>query len=252
MARAAVQRRLNWLRARVLDNRMETPRVHRLVLDVPGWSGHLPGQHVDVRLTGEDGYVAERSYSLASPPEVPQLHLLVERLDDGEVSPYLTDEVRSDDVFELRGPIGGYFVWSVSADRTDRDTARRPVQLVAGGAGVSPFVAMLDHHRRLDSPTRMQLLYSARCEQEVLARDVLGPETTITLTREAPAGWRGETGRIDAGMLQRRTFGPAERPRTFVCGPTVFAEAMATTLVDLGHDPSAIRIERFGSTGEPS
>jgi len=236
----------------VLDNRAETPRVHRLVLDVPGWSGHLPGQHVDVRLTGEDGYVAERSYSLASPPEVPRLHLLVERLDDGEVSPYLTDEVRPDDVFELRGPIGGWFVWSVSADRTDRETARRPVQLVAGGAGVSPFVAMLDHHRRLDSPTRMQLLYSVRTEEEVLGRDVLGPETTVTLTRQAPDGWRGETGRIDDAMLRRRTIAPEERPRTFVCGPTVFAEAVASTLVGIGHDPSTIRIERFGSSGESS
>ena len=226
--------------------------MHRLVLDVPGWSGHFPGQHVDVRLTGEDGYVAERSYSLASPPAVPQLHLLVERLDDGEVSPYLTDELRRDDVFELRGPIGGYFVWSVAADRTDRDAAQRPVQLVAGGAGVSPFVAMLAHHRRLDSSTRVQLLYSARTEDDLLARDVLGPETTVTLTREAPAGWRGETGRIDADMLSRRALPPAARPRVFVCGPTVFAEAMATTLVDLGHDPSSIRIERLGSSGGPS
>ncbi len=251
MARTAVQRRLTWLRARVLDNRAETRRVHRLVLDVPGWSGHLPGQHVDVRLTAEDGYTAQRSYSLASPPEVSELHLLVERLNDGEVSPYLTDEVRLDDVFELRGPIGGYFVWSVAADRADPEAAQRPVQLVAGGAGVSPFVAMLDHHRRLDSPTRMQLLYSARTEDDLLARDVLGPETTVTLTRGAPAGWRGETGRIDADMLRRHTVAPAERPRLFVCGPTLFAEATATALVDLGHDPSAIRIERFGSSGEP-
>src|SRR3712207_2551913 len=252
MARAAVQRRLTWLRARVLGNRAETSRVHRLVLDVPGWPGHLPGQHVDVRLTAEDGYTAQRSYSIASPPEVPQLHLLVERLHDGEVSPYLTDEVRVSDLFEPRGPIGGYFVWSAAADRADRDAAHRPVQLVAGGTGVSPFLAMLDHHRRLDSPTRMQLLYSARTHDDVLARDLLGPETTVTLTRGAPAGWQGETGRIDADMLVRRTFPPAERPRTFVCGPTVFAEAIATTLVDLGHDPSAIRIERFGSSGESS
>jgi ferredoxin-NADP reductase len=251
MARTAVQRRLTWLRARVSDNRAETPRVHRLVLDVPDWSGHLPGQHVDVRLTGEDGYTAQRSYSLASPPDVPQLHLLVERLDDGEVSPYLTDEVRPGDLFELRGPIGGYFVWSVAADRADGDMAQRPVQLVAGGAGVSPFLAMLDHHRRLESSTPMRLLYSARAEDDLLGSDVLGPETTVTLTRQAPAGWQGETGRIDADMLVRRAFAPAERPRTFVCGPTVFAESTATTLVDLGHDPSSIRIERFGSTGEP-
>ena len=134
--------------------------MHRLVLDVPDWPGHLPGQHVDVRLTGEDGYVAERSYSLASPPEVPQLHLLVERLDDGEVSPYLTDELRPGDLLELRGPIGGYFVWSVTTD--DAATARRPVQLVAGGSGVAPFLAMLDHHRRRASSTPMRLLVLRR------------------------------------------------------------------------------------------
>ena len=126
------------------------------------------------------------------------------------------------------------------------------MQLVAGGVGVSPFLAMLDHHHRLKSPTSVQLLYSARTEGDLLARDLLGPETTITLTREAPAGWQGETGRVDADMLVRRTFAPAERPRIFVCGPTNFAEVMATALVDLGHDPSSIRIERFGNSGEPS
>jgi ferredoxin-NADP reductase len=256
MARAAVQRRLSWLRARVLDNRPETARVHRLVLDVPGWPGHLPGQHVDIRLTAEDGYTAQRGYSLASPPEVAELHLLVERLDDGEVSPYLTDELRPDDLLELRGPIGGYFVWSAeddaAADRADADAARRPVQLVAGGSGVAPFVAMIDHHRRHGSSTPMRLLYSAQNEEDLLARDVLGPETTVTLTRKAPTDWHAETGRIDAAMLVRRTFAPAERPRVFVCGNTLFAESVATTLVDLGHVPSSIRIERFGTSGEPS
>jgi ferredoxin-NADP reductase len=252
VARAAVQRRLTWRRARVVDNRPETHRVHRLVLDVDGWPGHLPGQHVDIRLTGEDGYVAERSYSLASPPDVPELHLLVERLDGGEVSPYLTDEVRADDVFELRGPIGGWFVWSAAADRADEEEARRPVQLVAGGSGAAPFVAMLDHHRRQGSATRMQLLYSSRTEDDLVGRDVLGDATTVTLTRTPPPGWTGETGRIDAAMLARRTIPPAERPRIFVCGPTVFAESMGTLLVDAGHDPSSIRIERFGDSGDPS
>jgi ferredoxin-NADP reductase len=249
MARAAVQRRLTWLRATVRDNRPETARVHRLVLDVPGWPGHLPGQHVDVRLTADDGYTAQRGYSLASPPEVPQLHLLVERLDGGEVSPYLTDEVRAEDLLELRGPIGGYFVWSDAADRADPEAARRPVQLVAGGSGVAPFVAMLDHHSRVGSTTPMRLLYSAPTEDDLLARDILGPETTVTLTRTPPAAWRGETGRIDAAMLARRTFAPAARPRVFVCGNTMFAEFVSTTLVDLGHDPSCIRIERFGNSG---
>lgn len=235
-------------------NRPETRRVHRLVLDVPDWPGHLPGQHVDVRLTAEDGYTAQRGYSLASPPEVPELHLLVERLDDGEVSPYLTDELRPDDVLELRGPIGGYFVWSDRDDEAaDRDGAeQRPVQLIAGGSGVAPFLAMLDHHHRSGSATRMRLLYSARTGDDVLGRGVLGPATTVTLTRAAPAGWPGETGRVDAAMLARRTFAPAAEPRIFVCGNTAFAELVATTLVELGHDPSGIRIERFGNSGDPS
>jgi ferredoxin-NADP reductase len=252
MARAAVQRRLTWRSAVVLDNRAETPRVHRLVLDVPDWPGHLPGQHVVVRLTAEDGYVAQRSYSLASPPDVPELHLAVERLDGGEVSPYLTDEVRRDDVLELRGPIGGYFVWSAAADRADGEHGRRPVQLVAGGSGVAPFLAMVDHHRRRDSSTALRLLYSTRTPADVLGRDVLGVETTVTLTREAPADWRGETGRIDADMLARCTFPAADRPRIFVCGSTPFVESVAATLIDLSHDPSLIRLERYGNSGEAS
>ena len=222
--------------------------MHRLVLDVPGWPGHLPGQHLVVRLTAEDGYTAQRSYSLASPPEVPQLHLLVERLDDGEVSPYLTEEVRPDDLLELRGPVGGYFVWSA----TTGQESGRPVQLVAGGSGVAPFVAMVDHHRRTGSATGMRLLYSSKTAADVLGRDVLGAETTITLTREVPPGWRGETGRIDRAMLRRCTFPPAGRPRIFVCGATAFVESVAAHLVDLGHDPSVIRLERYGNSGEPS
>jgi ferredoxin-NADP reductase len=252
VARAAVQRRLTWLPARLVENRVENPRVHRLVFDVPGWTGHLPGQHVDIRLTAEDGYQAERSYSIASPPEVPQLHLLVERLPDGEVSSYLTGDLQLGDLIELRGPIGGYFVWSAAADGADPDQGRRPVQLVAGGTGVAPFAAMIDHHRRVGSPTPVRLLYSARTEAEILARDVLGAETTVTLTRGAPSGWPGETGRIDAAMLGRRAVPPRDRPRVYVCGPTFFAESVATTLVDIGHDPSAVRIERFGAAGEPT
>ncbi len=234
----------------MLENRAETPRVHRLVLDVPGWPGHLAGQHVVVRLTADDGYSAQRSYSLASPPEEPRLHLLVERLDDGEVSPYLTDEVRRDDVLELRGPIGGYFVWSATADRADAERGRRPVQLVGGGSGVAPFLAMVDHHRRAGAATALRLLYSARTQADVLGRDLLGAETTVTLTRGSPDGWRGETGRIDRDMLRRCTFPPEERPRIFVCGSTAFVESVAGALVDLGHDASGIRLERYGNSGE--
>jgi ferredoxin-NADP reductase len=252
MARAAVQRRLTWRSATILDNRPETPRVHRLVLDVPGWPGHLPGQHVVVRLTAEDGYVAQRSYSLASPPDVAELHLTVERLDGGEVSPYLTEEVRRDDVLELRGPIGGYFVWSAAADRADAELGLRPVQLVAGGSGVAPFLAMVDHHRRQDSSTALRLLYSTRASTDVIGRDVLGAETTVTLTREVPVDWRGETGRVDSDMLERCTFPVADRPRIFVCGSTPFVESVAATLIGIGHDPSWIRLERYGNSGEAS
>ena len=249
MARAAVQRRLTWRGATVLDNRVETPRIHRLVLDVPGWPGHLPGQHVVVRLTAEDGYVAQRSYSLASPPELPELHLTVERLDGGEVSPYLTDEVRRDDILELRGPIGGYFVWSAAADRADAE--QRPVQLVAGGSGVAPFLAMVEHHQRQESSTPLRLLYSTRTAADVIGREVLGEETTVALTREHPPDWPGVTGRIDRDILARYAFPPAERPRVFVCGSTPFVEFVAATLIDLGHDPSAIRLERYGNSEEP-
>ena len=247
MAGTALQRRLTWLQATVLDSSAETPWVRRLVLDVPGWSGHLPGQHVDLRLTAEDGYSAERSYSIASAPEDPRLHLLVERIDDGEVSPYLTGELRPGDLLELRGPIGGYFVWSASADRERGES--RPVQMVAGGAGVAPFLAMLDHARSVGVDTPVRLLYSARTPAHVLGSDALGASATITLTREAPPGWTGPTGRIDEAMLAARTFAPTTRPRTFVCGPTYFVEDVATALVGLGHDPSWIRLERFGGLG---
>jgi ferredoxin-NADP reductase len=253
MARAAVQRRLTWLRATVLENRPETARVHRLLLDVPGWPGHLPGQHVDLRLTAEDGYTAQRSYSLASAPEDPRLHLLVERAEGGEVSPYLTDELRPGDQLELRGPIGGYFVWSSAVDRGGgRPEGHRPVQLVAGGVGVAPFLAMLDHHRRTGGDTAVRLLYSARTLEDVLARDVLGSWTTVTLTRGAPAEWRGLRGRIDRRVLETHAFAPTTRPRVFACGPTAFVETVATALVDLGHDPPSIRLERFGGSGDRS
>jgi len=249
MARAAIQRRLIWRTGEVLENRAETPRVHRLVLDVPDWPGHLPGQHVVVRLTAEDGYTAQRSYSLASPPDVPQLHLAVERLDGGEVSPYLTAELRRGDQLELRGPIGGYFVWSDGADRADAE--QRPVQLVAGGSGVAPFLAMVEHHQRQESSTPLRLLYSTRTAADVIGREVLGEETTVALTREHPPGWPGVTGRIDRDVLARYAFPPAERPRVFVCGSTPFVEFVAATLIDLGHDPSAIRLERYGNSEEP-
>jgi ferredoxin-NADP reductase len=252
MARTAIRRRLTWRLATVAANTAEARAVHRLSLQIDDWDGHLPGQHVDVRLTAPDGYQAQRSYSIASAPESPTVDLVVQRLDDGEVSPYLTDGLQAGDQLELRGPIGGYFVWSAAADRADAELGLRPVQLVAGGSGVAPFLAMVDHHRRQDSSTALRLLYSTRASTDVLGRDVLGAETTVTLTREVPADWRGETGRVDSDMLERCTFPVADRPRIFVCGSTPFVESVAATLIDIGHDPSWIRLERYGNSGEAS
>jgi ferredoxin-NADP reductase len=227
----------------VTDTVTETPRVRTLVLDVPGWTGHRAGQHVDVRLTAEGGYQAERSYSLASAPgESPAL--TVERLDDGEVSPYLVDEVVRGDRFELRGPIGGYFVW-------DHDGSAEPLFLVAGGSGVVPLMAMLRHRRAVGSTVPAKLLYSSRTLEDVIYRDELdslGAEVVQTLTREQPPGWTGYGRRVDVDMLREVSYPPEESPRVFVCGPTNFVEAVAEGLVALGHRPGRIRTERFGGT----
>ena len=227
----------------VTETVTETPRVRTLVLDVPGWTGHRAGQHVDVRLTAEDGYQAERSYSLASAPGEPPA-LTVERLDDGELSPYLVDEVVRGDRFELRGPIGGYFVW-------DHDGSTEPLFLVAGGSGVVPLMAMLRHRRAVGSTVPAKLLYSSRSLDDVIYRDELdrlGAEVVQTLTREQPPGWGGYGRRVDVDMLREVSYPPDESPRVFVCGPTNFVEAVAEGLVALGHRPGRIRTERFGGT----
>ena len=227
----------------VTETVTETPRVRTLVLDVPGWTGHRAGQHVDVRLTAEDGYQAERSYSLASAPGEPPA-LTVERLDDGELSPYLVDEVVCGDRFELRGPIGGYFVW-------DHDGSTEPLFLVAGGSGVVPLMAMLRHRRAVGSTVPAKLLYSSRSLDDVIYRDELdrlGAEVVQTLTREQPPGWGGYGRRVDVDMLREVSYPPDESPRVFVCGPTNFVEAVAEGLVALGHRPGRIRTERFGGT----
>ena len=222
----------------------ETPRVRSIVLDPPDWVGHLAGQHVDVRLTAEDGYQAQRSYSIASAPEDEHLVLTVERLDDGEVSPYLVDELRPGDELELRGPIGGYFVWEASTGG--------PLLLVAGGSGVVPFRSMLRHRAAAHSSVPARLLYSSRSLGEVIYRDEwegLGADVRFTLTREQPEGWSGYARRIDAELLAEVAWPPAKRPLVYVCGPTAFAEVAAGSLVALGHDPSRIKTERFGATG---
>jgi ferredoxin-NADP reductase len=217
--------------------------VRTLELDAPGWTGHRAGQHVDVRLTAEDGYQAQRSYSIASAPGEP-LAITVERLDDGEVSPYLVDEVRDGDRFEVRGPIGGYFVWD--ADEPE------PVLLVAGGSGVVPLMAIARHRARSGGEAPMRLLYSSRRWEDVIYRDELetvGIEVIHTLTREQPAGWTGYARRIDDELLREVAYPAAEAPRVYVCGSTRFVDAAADGLVRLGYEPTWIRTERFGATG---
>jgi ferredoxin-NADP reductase len=249
---AAAPPRLAWRVATVVDVREETPRARTLVLDIPQWPGHRAGQHLDVRLVAEDGYQAQRSYSIASAPEDVTVALTVERLDDGEVSPYLCDVLHAGDGLEVRGPIGGYFAW---------DTAQGgPLLLVAGGSGVVPLMAMLRHHARADARVRagvlVRLLYSARTWDDVIYRGELerlakGVEVqvTFTLTRDAPSGWRGHRRRIDRVMLEEVSWPASEMPRAFVCGPTPLVESVATLLVELGHDPAHVRTERFGPTG---
>ena len=247
MARAALLGRLTWQVATVVESLDETARVKSIVLELPSWPGHRAGQHVDLRLTAEDGYQAQRSYSIGSAPEERYVVLTVERLDDGEVSPYLVDELRPGDKLEVRGPIGGYFVWEESLGG--------PLLLVGGGSGVVPLVAMLRHHRAVESDVPVRLLYSARALAEVIYRDELARlaadeavEIRFTLTREWPEGWRGYRRRIDPELLEEVAWPPADRQLVFVCGPTGFVEAAAGGLVELGHDPERIRTERFGPT----
>ena len=227
---------------------METSHAKTLVLDVPDWPGHEAGQHLDVRLTAEDGYQTERSYSIASPPEEARVAITVERIDDGEVSPYLADELRDGDELELRGPVGGHFIWRVQDGG--------PLLLVAGGSGLVPLMAMLRHRAAQHSRVETRLLVSARSLEDLIYRDELeqlgggdGLGVHYTLTRSAPPDWNGFNRRVDAEMLTAVGPAPAERPRVFVCGPTPFVESVANQLVALGHDPAAIKAERFGPTG---
>jgi ferredoxin-NADP reductase len=250
-------RSIAWRLATVTDITSETPRTRTLLLDIPDWPGHRAGQHVDVRLTADDGYQAQRSYSIASAPEDAAVALTVERLDEGEVSPYLTHELRPGDQLELRGPIGGHFVWTVEIGG--------PLLLVAGGSGIAPLMAMLRHRARALAPADaearhripVRLLYSSRRWDEVIYRDELARlvegdaslEVTLTLTREPPADWTGFRRRIDRMMLAEFAWPPADRPHVFICGGTLLVEAVAAALVGLGHDPARVKTERFGPTG---
>jgi ferredoxin-NADP reductase len=253
MARAAVLGRLEWAPAQLVSAIAETPSVRSLVLEVPGWRGHRPGQHVDVRLTAEDGYQAQRSYSIASPPEQAPVTLTVERLADGEVSTYLVEELRVGEYLELRGPIGGYFVWNAAMGGS--------LLLVAGGSGIVPLMAMLRHRSRAGSDLPARLLYSARSYEELIYRDELAElasrdarfEMVQTLTRSQPPGWSGHRRRVDTEMLEELIRPPEVWPhpaRTYVCGPTGYVETVANLLVELGHDPATLKTERFGPTGK--
>lgn len=218
-----------------------------IVFDIPEWPGHLAGQHVDVRLTAEDGYETERSYSIASPPEESDVALTVELINEGEVSPYLVDVLHAGDQLEMRGPIGGYFTWH-AADGG-------PLVLIAGGSGLVPLMAMLRHRDAAAATVPVSLLVSARKQPAVLYREELerrardGVDVHYTLTREAPPGWTGWTRRVDADMLQAIGADARRKPLVYVCGPTSFVETVAELLVGLGHDPHAIRTERFGPSG---
>ena len=244
MARAAVLGRLapvRWQLADVSELIDETPQVKTIVLTAPDWPGHRAGQHVDVRLTAEDGYQAQRSYSIASPPEDERLAITVERLDDGEVSPYLAEELVVGDKLELRGPIGGYFVWEAEHGG--------PLLLVGGGSGVVPLMCMLRHRAAAAPTVPARLLYSARSLDDVINREELGRfDVVYTLTREQPSGWTGYARRVDAEIL-REVADPGAAGLAYVCGPTRFVETVADGLVGIGYAPERVRTERFGPTG---
>ncbi len=251
MERRTLPGRLSWQFGEVIATQQETAQTKSITLTVPNWRGHRPGQHVDVRLTAEDGYQVERGYSIASPPEQERsVTLTVERIDDGEVSPYLVDDLRVGDKLELRGPIGGYFVWEAHMGG--------PLLLVAGGSGIVPLMAMIRHRISVGSTIPIRLLYSARSFEDVIYRDELDRlisstpmlEVVYTLTRVQPPGWTGYHRRIDTDLLHEIAYPVDQHPLIFICGPTPFVETAAASLVALGHEPGRIKTERFGPTGE--
>jgi ferredoxin-NADP reductase len=248
VAGTAVRGRLTWQVATARAVTDETVLVRTIELDLPGWAGHQAGQHVDVRLTADDGYVAERSYSIASAPGEP-VEITVERLEDGEVSPYLTEELRPGDEIEIRGPIGGYFVWPVGGNDG-------PLLLIAGGSGVVPFRSILRHHAHIGSMVPARLLYSARSLPDVIYRGELdaqpdGVEVIYTLTRQQPPGWSGHAGRVTDALLREVAWPGSRDPIAYVCGPTAFVESVASGLVSLGYPADRIKTERYGGVGGP-
>ncbi len=239
-----------WQFGEVVEKKVETAQATSVTFLVPHWPGHRAGQHVDVRLTAEDGYQTERSYSIASPSEAQgHLTLTVERLVDGEVSPYLVDELRVGDKVELRGPIGGYFVWDTQMSG--------PLLLVAGGSGIVPLMAMIRQRTLLRSTVPTRLLYSVRSYDEIIYRDELtslvskdtGLEVIYTLTRMQPANWTGYHRRVDNDLLREVVWAGKEKPLAYVCGPTQFVETVAQGVLPLGYEPERVKTERFGPTG---
>jgi ferredoxin-NADP reductase len=244
VARAEALGRLTWHVGELVEGRDEAPGIRTLVLSVPDWPGHRGGQHVDLRLTADDGYQAVRSYSLSAPASNGTVELMVERLPDGEVSPYLVDDLGPGDRLELLGPIGGYFVWDPG------DPA--PLMLIGGGSGIAPLAAILRERTLLGSQVPARLLYSARSEERLIYREELErlAQVFCTLTRERPPGWDGYARRVDREMLSETVWPATESPAVFVCGPTPFVESVAELLVELGHHPDRVRTERFGPTGK--
>jgi len=242
-------RRLAWRVATLVQRRMETAAAVTLVFDVPDWPGHLPGQHVDVRLTADDGYTAQRSYSIAAPGDGQRVELTVQRVDDGEVSPYLVDALAVGGAVELRGPVGGWFVW--------RPESTEPVLLVGGGSGVVPLMAMLRARRRAGSRVPFRLLYSVRSPEDLFysnelrerARSDAGLDVVYQYTRKPPEDWPGSPGRLGVAQVNTAAWPAMLEPTCYVCGPTGFVETVADILVALGHDPSRVRTERFGPSG---
>ena len=239
MAGTAVRGRLAWQVATVAAIKEETATARTITFDVPRWAGHRAGQHLDVRLTAEDGYMAEREYSIASAPGEP-VEITVQRFDDGEVSPYLTGELRTGDELEVRGPAGGYFVWDGGGD---------PLLLVAGGSGIVPLRSILRHRARTGGRAPVRLVYSVRSLADAIYRDELdrlGAEVTWTLTRKQPHGWTGRSGRITPALLREVAWQVTEHPIAFVCGPTSFVETVASSLTALGYPADRVKTERFG------
>ncbi|PZG17343.1 oxidoreductase [Micromonospora craterilacus] len=240
---------MRWLPARLVERRVETPTAQTLLLEVPGWPAHLPGQHVDIRLTAPDGYQAARSYSLAAPADGDRIELTVQRVPDGEVSPFLIETYREGDPVEVRGPVGGWFIW--------RPAQTEPVLLVAGGSGVVPLMAMVRARRAAGSRAPFRLIYSVRTPTDVFyadelrrrVRDDAGLDVAYVYTRQAPEGWRGEPHRLSLADVNTHGWPPDLEPLVYVCGPTGFVETVSDLLVGLGHPARRVRTERFGPTG---